>query len=236
MKNGLLFVLALIFGTLLHAQDNPRQIGIHFSISNFSCTEPLSPANRPGSGVVQVSPGIDYQHFFTDRLAAFSALGFTVFAEKTDNRDLRWPSEHNGSGGWTPDPSLPHQSETKTSYFYLDWQVGLKYVAIQRKLSLFVLPYLESNFLIDRQLHTQYIYDDGRVESIPTSDAPASGYDGLRKVNLSAGLGIGLQYSIAQRLNLYLMPQAEMMLQPATEEGDGRFVNYGSRLGLWYGF
>lgn len=217
-----------------HAQKGSQQAGVHFSISNFTNTEPLYPASLSGDGVVQVSPGVDYQYFFRDRIAIFTSIGFAVFTERTVNNNLRWPSEFDGIGGWTPDPTLPHRSEIKTSYFFLDWQLGLKYIAIQRKLSLFVMPYFESNFLVDHQSRQKLTYDDGRSESIPTSDF--SSYKGLRKNNFSAGLGIGVQYPVVPRLTLYLMPQMEYMLRSATTDGYGKFINYGGRLGLWYEF
>ncbi len=235
MKNSIaLFLMLVVMCLTLHAQKGLEQVGVHFSISNFKNTEPIYPASLSGDGIVQVSPGVDYQHFFKDRLAVFTALGFAIFTERSENNDLRWPSEHDGMGGWTPNPSLPHQSETKTSYFFLDWQLGLKYIAIQRKLSVFIMPYFESNFLVDHQSRQKLTYDDGHTESIPTSDFDR--YDGLRKTNFSVGFGVGVQYPIAPRLCFYLMPQVEYMLRSATIDGYGKFVNYGGRVGLWYEF
>ncbi|GJM32053.1 MAG: hypothetical protein DHS20C18_10540 [Saprospiraceae bacterium] len=222
-------------GMALHAQKNLHQIGVHFAVSNLTNINALQSANNPITGIFQVSPGIDYHHYLCDRVALFTALDFTVFKEKYQNDQLRWPSEFDGMGGWVPDSKLPHQAEINISYYFLDWQVGAKWILAEQRFGYFIMPYLESNFFIDRQFQTKYIYDDGHAESA-SSSKDTENSNTFRKVNLSVGLGVGLDYHLAPCLSLYFMPQIEYMLFNAIENEQGRFLNYGARLGLWYDF
>ena len=54
--------------------------------------------------------GFNYNRRLTSRIFLRTGLRLASVGYKGEkNTDLRWPSEHDGNGGWVADPTLPRE-------------------------------------------------------------------------------------------------------------------------------
>lgn len=188
------------------------------------------------SGGFAISTGILYDYQASRRVALSGGVSFSTLSENYQTKTLRWGSEHDGNGGWAgPDPSLPNDLEVEHTYYFLDLSLGARYYLNQGRFRLFAFPYTEGNVYLSGKTDTKLAYDDGQtsVDNLQQQTNP-----NVRGINLSAGVGVGVEVALGQSIHLVLMPSYEQMLLSMGKRVDvdeaPRFYNAGVALGVMY--
>ncbi len=82
---------------------------------------------------------------------------------------IRWPSEHDGMGGWTPDPNLPHeldfvQKERQLELpFRVGWHFGLKRLKPTVELGIFVSALTATNMTQKGEPQSDWSKSGGKI-------------------------------------------------------------------------
>ena len=89
-------------------------------------------------GIEKPSFSQSYGIFLNKKIAEKQWLRFglrynpvTYIDKETDN--VMWGSEHDGMGGWKPDPSLPHTLKLTRTYQYLDFTFAYRKMLSEKK-------------------------------------------------------------------------------------------------------
>lgn len=140
--------------------------------------------------------------------------------------DIRWPQEFDPfTGNYSPDPSLPHQSQFHYDYMMLTIPLRAKYLLSDKKCA----PFVESGF------STSYY---SATRSTETTDIfKTSNFfvvEDFRKISLSFDLGIGLNFKPAEDIGLYIMPNARFYFLPLV--ADAAIKEYLYAFGIEAGF
>jgi hypothetical protein len=170
------------------------------------------------------------------RIEWLAGLRVVAYGTKSSLSDLKWGTQHNGTGGH--DPNLPpgediSRFEQKTSHFYLDAPVGLRYfLHLGGKASIFAQGTLGPTLYLTSHSQNTIEYTDGNsVNKLSTEPS-----DSYRNLGATGGLGLGIEMLLTNKLNLQLQPLAQMQfLSIATNSFTGaKWYAYGIRAGLRY--
>lgn len=234
---SLVFVAAT---TLLSAQSNCL-IGLHGGVTQSKLVTPGGSALLPADRVSFFSPnvGISLRQDFKEKFYWQTALQYVQFGERVVTEDdLRWPSEHNGAGGYVRDPALPHRLEYQQKTDYVTLRAGLGYYLLRsEKFRLGVMPFAEAGYFIKNKNEQRFVYDNGNIDS-----SSGIGYYGdleFRSVNASVGLALSFQAKVASKFDVFLAPDASYQLLSANVDngsviGNRRYFVVGLNAGVFY--
>ncbi|NUO00332.1 MAG: hypothetical protein HUU01_06910 [Saprospiraceae bacterium] len=237
MKKRMLFCLTFaVAATLLSAQSNCF-IGLHGGItqSRFYSPDGLNYANEREI-FIRPNFGISLRHDFKEKFYWQANLQYQQFGEQVLLiNDLRWPSEQDGNGGYTPDPNLPHRLEYYQKTDYVSFRAGVGYYLWRsEKFRLGVMPFAAADFFIKNKEEQRFVYDDGHFDSEPGTEYYGNGE--FRKVNPAAGLALSFQAKLSPNLDVFLSPDATIQLMPTTTGIDDthRYHALGLNAGIFY--
>jgi len=110
-----------------------------------------------------------------------------------DVEDLRWPSEHDGSGGFELDPSLERRIKRSRSYRFIEIPLELRYELLEGK----IRPYVEAGMGINFYRSTKAI-NDTNLEYTAITSKESSVNDLNLFGNVSHGIAIGIRKLLNQ--------------------------------------
>ncbi|MFM9946743.1 MAG: outer membrane beta-barrel protein [Saprospiraceae bacterium] len=226
MKKELLFSLCFLAGTTLLSAQSNCLIGLHGGVTQSQYVSPdgLSSAIRSREPFFSANVGISLRQDFKEKFYWQTGLQYVQFGERVVAEDnLRWPSEHDGNGGYVRDPALPHRLEYEQKTDYVTLRAGVGYYLLRsEKFGLGVMPFAEAGFFIKNKNEQQFIYDDGNIDS--SSGDGFFGDSEFRNVNASVGLALSFQAKVASKFDVFLAPDASYQLLSATV-GNGADAN-----------
>lgn len=207
MKNVSRFLTLACFCIVLNANAQ-QELGFSLHYGQFSIQ--ASDSLIEGESGPTFGATFTYEKLFHNSWAIYGGIGLNVLTDVYYEDNLRWPSEHNGSGGFEPDPALPHELKQTFHWYFIDLRLGTKYYFNQNKVRFFVLPYVEGNINFTNRYETIYTYDDGEEERTGTN---SEDYDAsIRPLNLSVGLGLGATIPVNQSISIAIMPTVDYQL------------------------
>jgi len=115
---------------------------------------------------------------------------------------LRWPSEHDGNGGWEPDPTLPREMSDRVNYALIGIPLLLKYELNSHRLK----PYMEIGPSLQLLTNAQFI------ESTNLSSETTSLTNELNSINIFGRVGVGISYQTSIRTELFASAQYRKQL------------------------
>ena len=120
-------------------------------------------------GKINYSLGIDLIKEFKSNFGLKTGIRYLKIGYKTNDEDLIWPSEHDGQGGYDPNPILPFSGTIEHVYEYIQVPVNLRY-------------YLNSG-------KTKFYCDGGLMFNIAKDESWLNEYD-FNRLNTSVNLGL----------------------------------------------
>ncbi len=162
-------------------------------------------------------------------------LRFMAYGDKYESGTLKWGTQHNGQGGF--DSTLPSgESITsisqRSSYYYFELPVALRQYLTSGKTRLFLQASAgPSYFLTGRNQHSTVNVDGSSQNAISPDNAK-----NFRNVNLFAGLGLGVEFPIGEKLGVQLLSHAQTQLLSITNnsQASAKWHAFGLRGGLRY--
>ena len=161
-------------------------------------------------------------------------LRFVDQAIKNGNDDLRWGSQHDGSGGF--DPNAPIGSltgfEITNHYYFLQIPLGVKYYFLDGKVKLFIQPNLAPAFYLTNRNKITRKYNDRPDES----NVEKNNDTDLRTVNFFGELGIGLEVPVSKTVNILFRPTGNIQILSAIADSEtgARMYAAGVHAGMRY--
>lgn len=196
----------------------------------FEYAEGSSSGSGPSDGF---SAGFHYGYSLSRSFSLRSAVLFSSYSEVFDGKVHLRNSPVIGMGD-TPLPSdLVTEIDGRSHYYYLDFQAGLQVFLGSGRVRLFAFPFSEVNFFVGDRHSRTLTYHDGstRKEGILRDEMRD-----YRPVNFTVGLGLGLDWQCAPRINLSLTPLYKSMLLTLDKNDlpDDRTSSLGLNLSIGY--
>lgn len=141
--------------------------------------------------------GFNYNKRLTDKLFLKTGLRFVRTGYNgIKQTDLRWGSEYDDMGGWTPDPSLPHEIQFIYDYYFIEVPIAARYEANKKQLS----PFFE--FGVYPLVHLTR-----RIETITDLDTKIEFHEnnvtGVNTLHILASVSGGINYAFNDQFQLF---------------------------------
>ncbi|MCF8243541.1 MAG: outer membrane beta-barrel protein [Saprospiraceae bacterium] len=162
-------------------------------------------------------------------------LRFMAYGDKSKSGGLRWGSQHDGMGGFDPNaPSLENVSgfESKSNLFYVEVPVAYRLYLLNGRTRLFVQANAGPSIYLTYRNANTTSYGDGTSQTYVQT-----GYDdNFRKLNAVAGLSMGIEIPVSDKLGIQLQPHGQMQLLSiaSNSETGAKWYAFGLRTGLRY--
>lgn len=226
MKKITTLLLLLASISFVSAQSS---IGLHFGTGLPHSFNPLPILSSKDQ--FSFSPGIDYRTRIGKQLHFYASLGMLTIGEKYE---LRWGTQHDGQGNYIPSsPSDLARASVINTDFFLATQAGVKYYLTDKKVSLFIQPYIEIDFLIAYRNSTIEYLVNGSVGSESATTSIHS-IDEPLVYTLAGGIGWGLEVDIKKSFSLYVMPDVKLLTTVVKAPSLKQYIIPSVRLGLLY--
>lgn len=124
----------------------------------------------------------------------------------------------------------PIARKVRFNFQYIDIPFGVKFYLVKRKISFFIIPTAEANFLLrTNETFILYYPDDKEKTKIKDRDI-----DLMRRVNVSAKLALGVEIELNAKNKLFIQPTFKYMFLPHTKDTniERTFYTGGLTLGL----
>jgi len=109
---------------------------------------------------------------------------------------LMWGSEHDGTGGWTPDPSLPHEIQLSFNYLFVEIPIAFRYELGDKKVS----PFVEAGIAPMVYMTT----NTKRVTDIDVNNSfTRNTQDDFNKLHLAGTMSLGINYKLNDKLQIF---------------------------------
>lgn len=224
----ILSVLTAFLCTLLNPVFSQHAVGLHFAVGVSYSTAPLKPAGE--QGFYSLAPGFNYQYTISEKLTWVSSLGLLSTGRHSLDT-LRWGSETDGMGNYVPDPTLPHKSDTRVFQLFGAIQSGIKYYLTDKRIRMFVQPYLEGDIFLSHRNTTLYFLDNGDVDTKTSSAEP---FTPKRKFVFSAGMGFGAEMEVGEHFSVYLVADGKLMTTDVASLNQATSLIPAMKVGIWY--
>ena len=237
MKMKLIVILLFIAPIVGFSQINQSIDfvgGIDYSYRNLTTSsddetiqERLDNLDEKESGKLNWRIGFNYNRKIAKQWFLRTGLRLASVGFKGEKRtDLRWAGEHDGMGGWIPNPSLIHEIQFVNDYWFAEIPIAGRFELNEKKLtSFFELGIAPSIYLTTR---TQEITDLGTTTKFSNNNTPE-----LEKVHLVGFIAFGLNYSINDKFQFFGQPtfryHTTRLIEGQIEE---HLLNYGIELGI----
>ncbi len=161
-------------------------------------------------------------------------LRFMAYGDKYAS-ELRWGTQHNGQGGF--DPNLPsgelaNSIKSKSSYFYFELPVGIRQYLTGANTRIFVQATAGPSYFLNGRIQSSYGYNDGSSQT-STNANNAINY---RTVNIIAGVGLGLEVPVNEKLQIQCLShgQSQLLNIVSNSQTGSKWYAFGLRASLRY--
>ena len=171
--------------------------------------------------------GFNYNRRLTSKIVLKTGLRLASVGYKGEKKTgLRWGSEHDGMGGWIPDPSLPHEIQLVHDYWFTELPIAGRFEINQKKLSpFFELGISPSVYMTTR---TKTITDIGTNSEFQNGDV-----HNFNKLHIVGFISFGLNYSINDRNQLFGQPTFRYHLTKLADAPiSENLYNFGIEIGI----
>jgi hypothetical protein len=191
---------------------------LNFASSNQWVAEKRNKEEVPNIGF---STGVHIRYRLREKLTLETGLRYANKSLKTKCEALIWASS---------DPTLPTRSKTIYRFKYLVFPVSFSYSFRSRgKVNLFVTTGVTANIFLFKK--TSVVTAGGNDNSHASSKQM-----GYSKINLSASIGVGVDYRLSKRFVLSAQPfyQRSLMSIVANRQAKEYLFSYGITTGIHY--
>lgn len=161
-------------------------------------------------------------------------MRFSAYGNQYLYSALTWPSQHNGNGGIDPNSPLVEQVSYsgQSSYYYMEFPMSLRQNLKAGIARLFVQASAGPSYFLKGRNENTTIFDDGTFSNAISSE----NVDNFRKVNLFAGLSLGLEYPLGQKFSFQMLSHVQSQVLSIVEDtnNNSKWYAFGIRAGLRY--
>ncbi|GAB1397823.1 hypothetical protein MASR1M65_26030 [Saprospiraceae bacterium] len=148
--------------------------------------------------------GLNYTFQISNRIVLEVGARYASIGYQTAKMDIQWGSEHNGNGGYEPDPNLPHNFRNSSDYRFIEFPLSAKYILKKGKFT----PYIAAGISPNVYLNTRSVTIIEAKTEISVSKT-----HNINKLNLSAHAGFGIDYQLNKSLEIYMQPSFRYYLK-----------------------
>jgi hypothetical protein len=239
MKKSILIILSVFFFFNLQAQDRNLRLGFEAGVvyadaqSDFNIPRRVLQADLfPGLGrgyangpAVGFAAGFISQYELSDWIQLSGRLTFSNLATEIEGAVYERGDDT---------PFIPNRVKGTANLYYLDVQLGAKVYTGQSRLQFFVYPFVQSSFYLGNQYKLDLTYPEGQMAELDTATDNTTNYTSQV---FMAGLGLGIEYRLSDRISLDLMPSLEYAFNQYSDVENGDALNptnLGISLGFYY--
>ncbi|MCP3927942.1 MAG: outer membrane beta-barrel protein [Bacteroidetes bacterium] len=236
MKKQLFTVLFTFICIWGFSQNSNFQLGVHFQPKFSKSNVEREGGFKHGGFRFSYSMGLTVGYDLSDRLLIEGGLTLMNIGDKTieDFDDLRWPSQHDGDGGY--DPSLPSNEDfgdfsIKYNHAFIEVPFKLRYFAFAKIPSLYITGGVSALINIRNSTLTKETFSDGssekRKENILTPR--------FHRFNAAISTSIGYEHSFTNGMRLFVEPTFQIIpynIAPQDIEVNRRYYSFGLNTGL----
>jgi hypothetical protein len=210
-------------------------MGIEYSFRNLSTSssdnsiiEIFESREEQETGKLNWRAGFNYNKKLAKKLYLKSGLRLASVGYKDEKRTgLTWPSEHDGMGGWTPDPNLYHESQLVHDYWFIELPIAGRFEFSDKKFS----PFIEIGVSPSMYLTTRVssITDIGTDNSFEKNELST-----FNKMHLVGNFSIGFNYLLTEQLQFFGQPIIRYHLTKLYDDAliESHLFNYGMEVGI----
>lgn len=208
MKTRILSFLLFLLPTVGFAQfqssiDFIGSIDYSYRALSTSTTIPViistfEKRERTETGKLNWRVGFNYNQKIAERLYLKSGVRLASVGFKGEKKtDLIWGSEHDGMGGFIPDPNAPKEFQSIPDFWFLELPLIGRYEFASQK----VIPFLEIGL-------SPTIYLKTRNKVITDIDETIISYksNSFNNLQLVGNVSFGLNYNLNEQLQLFGQP------------------------------
>ena len=207
MKLNLLPVLLLFLATTAFSQfqSSIDFIGsIDYSYRALSTSTTILGINntfenreRTETGKLNWRVGFNYNKKIAERLYLKSGVRLASVGFKGEKKDIRWASQHDGMGGFIPDPTVASEIQFIPDFLFLELPLVGRFEFANKKIT----PFVELGF-------SPTIYLKTRTEIITdlSEELISSKEDSFNNLHLVGSLSAGINYNLTEQLQLFGQP------------------------------
>ncbi len=237
MKKQLFTVLFTFICIWGFSQSSNFQLGIHFQPKYSKSNVKTEGLFKDGDFKFSYSLGLSISYDLSDRLFIEGGLALMNIGHlrSVDADTLRWPSQHDGDGGY--DPTLPPGTETignlsiNSTHTYFEIPFRLRYYPLKDNTGLYITGGISALINIRNSTLTKETFSDGsserRKENILTPR--------FHRFNAALSTGIGYEYSFTNGVRLFVEPTFQIIpfnIAPQDIEVNRRYYSFGINTGL----
>lgn len=224
MKNKLTTLLFLAFTSLMYAQHNSSidLVGaIEYSYRTYSYSgnddlfiRLVEERNEEEKGKSNWRFGFNYNKRLTNKLFLKTGLRLASIGYKGEEQTgLRWGSDHDGMGGFSPspDPTIPREVQIIDNYIFLEVPIMARWEWGAKKWTTFMETGLSPHI---------YLTNRNRIITDISNEIEWSAVkpDGFNKIQFVASLSFGTNYQLNDTLQFFAQPVARYHI---TQQGKG---------------
>lgn len=237
MKIKFIATLVFIIPTLGFGQINQSIdfiSGIEYSYRKLTTSSEdefivgiLDKRDNKESGKLNWRIGFNYNLRLTNKIFLKTGLRLASVGYKGEKRTgLKWGSEHDGKGGWIPDPSLPHEIQMVHDYWFTTIPIAGRFEINQKKLSsFFELGVSPSIYMTTR---TKIITDIGTDSDFQNGDV-----HNFNKLHIVGFVSFGMNYSLNDNFQFFGQPIVRYHLTKMADAPIGEYLyNFGMEIGV----
>lgn len=168
-----------------------------------------------------------------ERWALNAGLAFQNTQESFTNNDLRFGSQHDGSGGYDPSTPAEYASVQFNNFYYqLEVPLSVKYYIVPNGVRFYGRVGIQPEWWIGDKRVVATVTTDAVTEIDQDQSIPFN--TNLRKFNIAALVGFGAAFRLHRRLDLFVEPEGKFSTLTFTKDTPIRSRKYllGLRTGL----
>lgn len=251
MKKAILYIFCMLissfplFGQSVSLSHNDKfQIGINYSVNNTfrvlkndSKNEHfdniIGSRNNNEKSLLNNSLGINFIINFKKTMFFEIGVNYSIMGYQTKKQELSFSNLSDPRKGFTVNYSnLPTTEKLIVEYTFMKIPTTFNVSFIDKKISVFGLGGVSTNFFLYKESTYEWLLQDGSLDVVKSGK---NKWDLYKTIHFSAIVGLGLNYSVSEKINLQLTPNFEYSFTSFT---DGKMkeypYSYGLQLKLFY--
>ena len=206
--------------------------GVHYSYRNITTSSEdamviriMENRDDKESGKLNWQIGLNYNRRIAKKIFLKTGLRLSTIGYKGEKINIKWASEYDNMGQWTPDPNLMHELQIVHDYWFAEIPIIGRFEFTDKKLTpFFELGVSPSIYLTRKVKSIKDIGTDVRFENNTITN-----FNHLHFVGI---ISFGANYSINEKLQIFGQPILRYHL---TKLGDAPIEEYLFQYGIEIG-
>ncbi|MCW8898777.1 MAG: outer membrane beta-barrel protein [Flavobacteriales bacterium] len=236
--------LSLLGQSVSLSHNDKYQIGINYSINNTfrvlkndskneNFDNIIDSRNKREKSLLNNSLGINFILNFKDKMFIETGVTYSIMGYQTKEQELLFSNLSDPRKGFTVNYSnLPTTEKLIVEYAFIKIPTTFNVTFIDKKISVYGLGGISTNFLLYKESTYEWLLQDGSIDIVKSGK---NKWDLYNTINFSAIVGLGLKYSVNEKIDLRLTPNFEYSFTSFTDSKMKEYpYSYGVQIKLFY--